>query len=276
MALRPGRTTEDGGTDVGLWRHLGHARTIGTSAFVGLAVVYLVLFVGFVVRLLAAAGSALGLGDPFFGVSPVGAAAGLGGLLVALALLLLVGVFLVGFFAVFVFVTLHAAEVELVLASTASPSIGFFGVLPLSPTVTETGIAPITPAALTVPFSELGLLLPPLLLCWYGFRIGGDVSDLRALVRTSLALVVGYGTVTLVVVLGTTWLFNLFVADLVVRLFSLTPAVDSVALTVQLPDFRRTLVRMCLGYPLLFGGTGTLAGALVERLDDDGDGNEAD
>lgn len=246
-------------------RFLTDAGLGGVSAFLSIMVVYLVLLGVFCLQLfelLTGGASAAGAAAES---SPVGAVYGLWGLLIALIFGLWIGIFLTFFFAVFAFVSLHGAEIEFAISATGSVD-PLVALLPVSPTVSTAGTVPITAETLAVPAAELGLALPPLVLFCYGATLGTGTRSLLDLLSKPLALVLGYGLATAAAVLGATWLFNLVVADLFVAVLATMPVVRSAELTVALPDLPRTVLRMCVGYPLVFGGAGTLVGFAVSRV----------
>ncbi|SDF17127.1 hypothetical protein [Halorientalis regularis] len=268
--MSSGRRRTGAEPNTALGRFLTDAGISGISAFLGIMAVYLVLFALFVLQLFEILTGGTRAAGAAAGSSPVGAFYGLWGLLVALIIGLLVGVFLTFFFAVFVFVSLHSVDIEFVLSATGSVD-PFVGLLPVSSTVTGTGTLPITAETLAIPFAELGLVLPPLVLFWYGAVVGAGTRSVPDLLGKPVALVLGYGLATAVATLGATWLFNLVVADLFVAILSVFPVVQSAELTVVLRDFPRTALRMCVGYPLVFGGAGALVGLVSDRLRDDED-----
>ncbi|WP_424019776.1 hypothetical protein ACOZ4N_09970 [Halorientalis pallida] len=253
-----------------LGRFLTDAGISGISAFIGIMVLYLVSLILFLLQLFEILTGGTRAAGAAAGSSPVGAFYGLWGLLVALVIGVLVGVFLTFFFAVFVFVSLHGVEIEFVLSATGSVD-ALVGVLPVSPTISGTGTLPITAETLAIPFAELGIVLPPLVLVWYGAVVGAGTRSVIDLLTKPVALVLGYGLATAVATLGATWLFNAIVADLFVAILSVFPVVQSAELTVELRDLPEALLRMCVGYPLVFGGAGALVGLVSARLRDDED-----
>ena len=264
------RTSPGAEPNTALGRFLTDAGISGISAFVGIMVVYLVLFALFLLQLLEILTGGTRAAGAAAGSSPVGAFYGLWGLFVALIIGVMVGVFLTFFFAVFVFVSLHGVEIEFVLSATGSVD-PLVALLPVSSTVSGTGTVPITAETLAIPFAELGFVLPPLVLFWYGAAVGGGTRGVIDLLAKPITLVLGYGLATAVAPLGATWLFNILVADLFVAILTGLPVVQSAELTVVVPDFPGTALRMCVGYPLVFGGTGALVGLVTDRLRDDED-----
>jgi len=240
------------------------------SAFLGIVAVYVVLLAVFGLQLFELLTAGASAASTTAAAAPGWSAYGFVGLLLAVVWGLFVGVFLAYFFATFVFVSLHGGEIEFVLSATGSVD-PLVALLPVSATVSGTGTVPITTETLAVPFAELGFALPPLVLVWYGTVVGAGTRGVFDLLTKPITLVLGYGLATAVATLGATWLFNLIVADLFVALLSVLPVVRSAELTVVLPDFPRTALRMCVGYPLVFGGAGALVGLVTDRLRDDED-----
>jgi len=259
------RSGPDAASDSSLRRVLTDAGVGGIGAFLAIAVVYLIVLGGFWLQVYGLLTDGASVAGAVAEVALVGSASGPWGLLAALILGLWLGIFLSVFFAVFVFVSFHGAEIEFVV--TATESIGpLVDLLPVSATVFESGTIPITTETLAIPFAGLGLALPPLVLFGAGAVVGVGSTSRADLLRRPIALVLGYGVATAAAVLGVTWLFNLVVAELFVAVVSVLPGVQVTKLTVVLPDFPRAVLRMCVGYPLVFGGAGALVAYLVGRV----------